>query len=157
LDVGCGTGTLLVQLVAQAPKAIELVGVDPAAGMVAQSRSALRDAPRARIKQASVERLPFADDSFDLVVSVLSFDHWSDQQAGLFECARVARHGARLVIVDLFARWLRATTLLSQRERARTVKQATDLLRRAGFPQLNWQRVYALGPLPLVQAAVARL
>jgi ubiquinone/menaquinone biosynthesis C-methylase UbiE len=35
------------------------------------------------------EHLPYADGTFDLVVSTTSFDHWSDQGAGLAECARV--------------------------------------------------------------------
>jgi SAM-dependent methyltransferase len=33
--------------------------------------------------------LPFADASFDLVVSAMSFDHWADQELGLAECAPV--------------------------------------------------------------------
>jgi ubiquinone/menaquinone biosynthesis C-methylase UbiE len=41
--------------------------------------------------------------SFDLVVSVTSFDHWSDQQAGLAECHRVLVPGGRLVLVDQFS------------------------------------------------------
>lgn len=47
-----------------------------------------------------------AGDIFDLIVSTTSFDHWSDRQAGLVECARVLRPGGRLVLVDELSRWL---------------------------------------------------
>ena len=49
-----------------------------------------------RLEQAAAERLPFADASFDLVVSAMSFDHWADQELGLAECARVLRPGGSL-------------------------------------------------------------
>ena len=49
------------------------------------------------------EQLPYPDGTFDLVVSSTSFDHWSDQQTGLRECARVLRPGGRLVLVDQFS------------------------------------------------------
>ena len=42
-----------------------------------------------RLEQGAAERLPFADASFDLVVSAMSFDHWADQELGLAECAPV--------------------------------------------------------------------
>ena len=46
--------------------------------------------------------VPYRDGSFDLVVSVTSFDHWSDQLAGLRECHRVLVPGSHLVLVDQF-------------------------------------------------------
>jgi ubiquinone/menaquinone biosynthesis C-methylase UbiE len=42
-----------------------------------------------RFSVGVAEHLPFRDGSFDLVVSVTSFDHWSNQQAGLAESHRV--------------------------------------------------------------------
>ena len=143
LDVGCGTGALLRRLVARLPHA-ELAGVDPAPRMLAEARKRLNGV---RLEEAAAERLPFADASFDLVVSVMSFDHWADQALGLAECARVLRPGGGLVLGDLFASWL-----LPSRRRPR---RATAHLTRAGFREPTWQRVYNLGPFPLVQAASA--
>ena len=40
---------------------------------------------------ASAEALPFDDDAFDVVMTVLSDHHWSDWATGLRECARVGR------------------------------------------------------------------
>jgi ubiquinone/menaquinone biosynthesis C-methylase UbiE len=92
LDVGCGTGYLLRLLARQWPEASELAGLDPAPSMI-EAAAASADDPRLRFSVGTAERLPFPDGSFDLVVTTTSFDHWSDQQAGLRECARVLAPG----------------------------------------------------------------
>lgn len=155
LDVGCGTGALLRLLAARLPGAAGFVGVDAARGMVAAARSAPGLDSRIQFAQSAAERLPFPDASFDLVVSTASFDHWADQRVGLTECSRVLRGDGRLVLADLFARWLAPTTLLGHRGRARTIRQASRLLVAAGFSQLSWRGLYSVGPVPLVQAAIA--
>ncbi len=155
LDVGCGTGALLRLLAARLPEVVEFVGVDAARGMVAAGRSLPDLDPRIEFIQGTAERLPFRDASFDLVVSTTSFDHWADQLRGLEECARTLADDGRLVLADLFAGWLAPTTVLGRRRRTRTIQQASRLLVAAGFSDLGWQRLYNLGPLPLVQAVIA--
>jgi len=50
-----------------------------------------------RFLQGAAEALPFADATFDLVVSSMSFHHWADQRTGLGEVRRVlATGGLRL-------------------------------------------------------------
>lgn len=156
LDVGCGTGVLLRQLAERFPDAVGFNGVDPAPRMVAQSRAALEKDPRVVVEEAAAEGLPFADGVFDLVVSTMSFDHWSDQLLGLSECRRVLGDGGVLVLADLFAWWLRPTVMLRNARRARTVRQASRLLESAGLQPLRWHRIYDLGPLPLVRVVVAQ-
>ncbi|HSO56249.1 MAG TPA: class I SAM-dependent methyltransferase, partial [Actinomycetes bacterium] len=94
--------------------------------------------------------LPFRDASFDLVVTTVSFDHWTDQPAGLREAARVLRPGGRLVLVDLFAvGWLRPITALGRRRnRVRTIAELEAMLTQARLTPLAWERVYDLGPSP---------
>jgi ubiquinone/menaquinone biosynthesis C-methylase UbiE len=141
LDVGCGTGLLLRLLADRLPEAAELVGVDAAAGMIAAANSMAND-PRLSFHGGVAENLPFSDETFDLVVSTTSFDHWEDQEAGLSECARVLDRGGRLVLVDLFSRWLVPTMLVGHRDRARTRHRAEILLRAAGFRPIEWHRLY---------------
>jgi ubiquinone/menaquinone biosynthesis C-methylase UbiE len=157
LDVGCGTGALLRTLADRLPAGVALSGVDPAPAMLEVGRAALRGPSPVRMAQAVAERLPFRDDSFDLVVSTVSFADWSDQPAGLTEVARVLRPAGRLVLVDLFAiGWLRPiTTLGRRRDRVRTAAELEAMLTRARLAPLAWRRVYDLGPLPLVWAVVA--
>ena len=51
----------------------------------------------APVVQASAERLPFEDDSFDAALAVLTVHHWADLDAGLAEMRRVTRR--RIVVV----------------------------------------------------------
>jgi SAM-dependent methyltransferase len=102
LDAGCGTGGLVRALEALAPT----VGVDfhPRALALARRGSA---APLAR---ASVAQLPFADASFDAVVSVDVLYHRAveDDAAALVELARVCRPGGSVVLWLPAYEWMRS-------------------------------------------------
>lgn len=50
--------------------------------------------------QADAEHLPFADNSFDAAMAILTLHHWSDVDAGLAEMVRVARHRVVVVTMD---------------------------------------------------------
>ena len=143
LDVGCGTGFLLRLLAARLPEAAKLVGIDAAAGMIATAKSMAND-PRFSFSEGVAENLSFPDESFDLVVSTTSFNHWEDQGAGLGECARVLAVSGQLVLTDLFSPILVPTLLGARRDRARTRHRAENLLRAAGFRTMAWHILYAL-------------
>lgn len=96
LDVGCGTGRLLDALASVYPGAA-VVGIDQSSGMVAAARSAR---PQLKLVQAAAEALPFRDQAFDLVVSTLSFHHWSDQATAASEIHRVLRPGGWFALAD---------------------------------------------------------
>src|SRR5690606_35848529 len=70
LDVGCGTGRLLQQLAAALPQA-RLTGIDMSEAYVRHARTEL--GPAASIDVGNAEALPYADQSFDAVVSVFVF------------------------------------------------------------------------------------
>ena len=42
------------------------------------------------------ERLPFADDAFEVAMAIFTVHHWSDRDAGLRELGRVARRQVTL-------------------------------------------------------------
>jgi ubiquinone/menaquinone biosynthesis C-methylase UbiE len=105
--------------------------------MVAEARKRAAD-PRLFVVRGVAERLPFADDAFDLVISTTSFDHWDDQDAGLRECARVLTTGGHFVLTDQFSAWLLPTLLMGRRDKARTRRRASARLARAGFHSLVW-------------------
>jgi ubiquinone/menaquinone biosynthesis C-methylase UbiE len=143
LDVGCGTGLVLRLLADRLPEAEELVGIDAAAGMIAVAKSMAND-PRLGFFNEVAEHLPFSDQSFDMVVSTTSFDHWGDQGAGLRECARVLDSSGHFVLTDLFSVLLLPTMLLGHRDRARTKSRAQTLLKAAGFRTMQWHSLYSL-------------
>lgn len=79
LNVGAGTGNYEGGGRVRA-------AVEPSRTMIRQ-----RAASSAPAVMAVAEHLPFADQSFDGVMSVLSTHHWQDRRAGLSELRRVAR------------------------------------------------------------------
>ncbi len=98
LDIGCGNGALLDELVARVPDAESYVGLDPLSEMLATARS-LSDL-RINFVRGAAESLPFPDRSVDLVVAALSLSHWRDQRAGTEEVARVLSDNGVAVLVD---------------------------------------------------------
>ena len=93
LDVGTGTGKLAATIQRAAPEA-SVVGVDFAAPMLRAARESLAGA------QADGLRLPFADMSFDAVVSAFVVRNLADAEAGIVESIRVLRPHGRLVILE---------------------------------------------------------
>ncbi|NLE64454.1 MAG: methyltransferase domain-containing protein [Elusimicrobia bacterium] len=89
LDVGCGTGRLLKEILSLGPRS--LVGVDMAPGMVAQAKRALPAS--VRVLEADAVALPLEDATFDLVVSASSLQWCSDLAMALGEVRRVLRPG----------------------------------------------------------------
>ena len=80
LNVGAGTGSY-------EPHDRDVTAVEPSAVMRAQ-----RPADAAPCLDAAADDLPFAGQSFDAAMAVLSDHHWPDPIAGLREMQRVARH-----------------------------------------------------------------
>jgi ubiquinone/menaquinone biosynthesis C-methylase UbiE len=86
LDVGCGPGALTRELVGRLG-AGSVAAVDPSEPFVEAVRERL---PGVRVEQASAERLPFPDESFDRVMAQLVVHFMADPVDGLAEMARVA-------------------------------------------------------------------
>jgi SAM-dependent methyltransferase len=95
LDVGCGEGRFCRMLEQHGVKS---TGIDPTPALVAAARARDVDAYYLR---ATAERLPFADETFDLVVSYLSLIDVPDIQTAIPEMARVLSPGGTLLIANL--------------------------------------------------------
>jgi len=96
LDVGCGTGLYALELAA---RGVEVTGVDIASSMLAQARAKAQNAGlNIRFLEADALRLPFAEQSFDAVLSVVALEFVPDLAAALGEAYRVLKTGGRLVV-----------------------------------------------------------
>ena len=88
VNVGAGTGSY-------EPHDRQVTAVEPSEVMIAQ-----RAPGAAPAIQADAEHLPFADDSFDAAMAILTLHHWADVNAGLAEMLRVARRRVVVVTFD---------------------------------------------------------
>jgi len=104
LDIGCGTGTLTIAAKRQTGPTGEAHGIDPSAEMIGVSRQkAAKAGVDAQFQTAVVEKLPFPDGHFDLVLSSLMLHHLPAdvKRAGFAELRRVLKPGGRFVAVDI--------------------------------------------------------
>ena len=100
LDLGTGGGHVAYLL---ARHARQVAAVDLSADMLAAVNAAAKARGITNIEthRASADRLPFADGSFDCVVTRYSAHHWRDFTGGLSEARRVAKPGAPVIFLDV--------------------------------------------------------
>jgi SAM-dependent methyltransferase len=92
IDVGCGTGLSTVALKKIAER---IIGADMSPEMIALAESV----ERVKYVVADAVRLPFAEDTFD-VMTLSSAFHWLDRREFLKEADRVLRPGGWLIVYD---------------------------------------------------------
>jgi len=93
LDAGCGKGRYAALIKQQFPN-IDIHAVDI-------SEEMLRHVPQViRTQCASIQNLPYANDSYDLVYCVEALEHVPNPDAAISEMVRVLRPGGHLVIID---------------------------------------------------------
>ncbi|WP_407423483.1 class I SAM-dependent methyltransferase [Methanobrevibacter sp.] len=95
LDVGCGNGNLFTFL---PDGRYELFGVDFSENMIIEAKNNCK--AKASFNVADAERLPFSDDTFDIVVCNASFHHYIHPNTVLEEMHRVLRDGGKVLIGD---------------------------------------------------------
>jgi SAM-dependent methyltransferase len=95
LDIGCGTGVLARAAAEQVAAESQVTGLDLNQGMLAVAR---RLQPQVDWRQGDARTLPFADASYDVVMSQFALMYFSDRIAALKEMVRVLRPGGRLAI-----------------------------------------------------------
>ena len=99
LDLCCGTGDMAFALRTQG-KAAQITGADFSHAMLV--RAGAKTTPNSPVAwiESDALRLPFADNSFDLVTSAFGFRNLADYDAGLREIFRVLRPGGECGILD---------------------------------------------------------
>ena len=101
LDIGCGGGETLRRM-SEMTKNGKLTGADYSALSVKMSKEHNKadiDSGKMQVVEASVEKLPFEDASFDKIITVESFYFWPDPQENLKEVYRVLAKGGKFLIV----------------------------------------------------------
>lgn len=95
LDVACGTGDMVVELLKQG---CIVTGVDLSEEMLAIAKV---KAPTATYMIADAESLPFEDAAFDTVTCAFGVRNFVHLEQGLQEMLRVLKPGGRMVVLEL--------------------------------------------------------
>lgn len=96
LECGCGPGWLWRENVARIPVDCQITLTDLSSGMVAEAETALQNSGHDfRFQTANIQKLPFADASFDVVIANHMLYHVPDLAAALREVRRVLKADGR--------------------------------------------------------------
>lgn len=141
LDIGCGTGTLLLLLKRRYPT-LQTVGLDPDPKALRRAgNKAKRAGVAVQLDQCFGDALPYGNSTFDRVFSSFMFHHLEEEnrENTLQEAARVLKPGGSFHLFDftggeqgshrLLGRFLQSHTRLKDNNAARVL----ELMRRAGF------------------------
>lgn len=97
LEVSCGTGDNFPYL----PQNIDLHGLDISLGMLKKCKKHLKKWKlQANLYHASAEKLPFQNETFDVVFHVGGINFFNDKKKAIDEMIRVAKKGTKIVVVD---------------------------------------------------------
>lgn len=129
LDLGCGAGH--VSFLA-ATKVAQVTACDLSDKMLAvvQEAAAARGLNNITTCQGVAEKLPFAEASFDVVISRYSAHHWHDVGLALREIRRVLKPGGKFILMDIASPgqpvrdiWLQTVEMLRDPSHVRNYSQ----------------------------------
>jgi len=99
LDLGSGTGYLAIEIARKTP-ALQVCGIDLSRRMVKIARRHAKGVDNARFVFGNAAKLPFKDNSIDLVISTGASHHWKTPRLVFEECYRILKPGQEAWIYD---------------------------------------------------------
>lgn len=144
LDLGCGTGTLIVRLKRQYAT-VQVVGLDPDSKALQRARNkAMRAGVSVQLDHGFADELPYRERSFDRVFSSFMFHHLEEQERERTsrEVRRVLKPGGSFHLLDFvaddtahgfFDRLIAGHALM----KTNTNERLLQLLNRAGFSNVT--------------------
>ncbi|MBW9144686.1 class I SAM-dependent methyltransferase [Clostridium sp. CM027] len=144
LDVGCGTGNVLMKLVENSN--IELYGLDISEKMIDMAKKNLGNS--ADLKVSDSECMPWKNNTFDVIVCNASFHHYPNPDKTLLEMKRILKSNGTLIIGDPTAPAVIRQVLNLYYKRSDTgdykiysKKEIEDLLIKTGFKPFNFKKI----------------
>jgi SAM-dependent methyltransferase len=130
LDAGCGSGRNMLELARHGT--VTGVELSPTSATLARDRNA------GEVLTCSVLEMPFADDSFDLAVSLDVIEHLDDDLAAMRELRRVVAPGGALLVTVPAYQWLwSGHDEINHHRRRYTRRTLQDVAERAGWRQVR--------------------
>lgn len=144
LDIGCGGGRTVNRLALLAPEG-KVFGIDYSNDCVNWSiefNKKLIDSGKVEIQNASVEKIPFEENKFDLAVAVETIYFWPNLIENFSEIKRVLKPSGRIMIInemysnsnfkDINDEYVKAGNLKIQ-----TPEELENLLKKAGYVNIQ--------------------
>ncbi len=100
LDVATGTARMPIAYLRHAHFQGRIVGADLSRKMLAKAAAKLGNEPRVTLLWTPAERLPFANDTFDVVTCLEALEFMEQPEAAMAECVRVLRPGGLLLLTN---------------------------------------------------------
>lgn len=128
LDIGSGAGFPLMELAGRLGESCKLYGIDPWANANHRARKKIENYQLSNVEiiESGAEKIPFADDTIDLIVSNLGINNFEQPAIVFQECARVLKPKGKLVLTtNLNGHWKEFYTIF---ENTLTALNKTDLL-----------------------------
>jgi len=112
LDIGCGTGFLMLGVARAVGKNGKVFGIDISEEMMKKAKENLSEAGISSIefKVGDAENIPLEDNSIDAIVGNMVLHHCPNPESAIKEMARVLKLKGRLVLADMEEhkeKWLR--------------------------------------------------
>ena len=149
LDIGCGNGALLNAL---SDKIKNGNGVDESAAIIERANIKNTDKNNLTFQKITGPVLPFEDNSFDVVISLMSF-RYLDWDPLLLEIKRVTKPGGKFLIIDMVTVPVKASEyprLISDKfrtifEQKRNAEFNTNLQKLVSHP--DWKKMLEYNPI----------
>lgn len=144
LDVGCGTGTLALEVARVTGHTGRVVGIDPGTEQIARARSKAPQSHAAiQFQVGLIEQIPFPDQTFDVVLSTLMMHHLPIglKRQGLLEIARVLKPRGRLVIADFKHKRDRQGSSAHFHAGGSNLRELVTLIIEAGFDSITTEEM----------------
>ncbi len=128
LDAGCGSGRNMIELARRGT----VTGIELSAPSVEKARAR----GSGEVIEGSVLEMPFADDSFDLAVSLDVIEHLADDRGALRELRRVVAPGGALLVTVPAYQWLwSGHDEINHHQRRYTLRSLRAVAESAGWRQ----------------------
>jgi len=136
LDIGCGGGFNIQRLINKGAKG-NITGFDISEECVKKARSVNKKNSNVKIIQGSVDKMPFEDESFDLVTAFETIFFWPNTAENIKEVRRVTKAGGRFVIINNYGSdkidWEKKVPCM-KRYKAEEIK---SFMQEAGFQEVT--------------------
>ncbi len=149
LEAGVGQGVVLKKIAERGGAKIKsLTGIDLSGRLLEIAKKII---PQAKLVKGDIEAMPFANNSFDLVIMVGVFPYLLDIDKALSEIKRVLRADGQFIVTVPNRKWILFKNYIKQRRNIQPVEdrffdfeEMKNILEQRGFRVISYRGADAL-------------